>query len=108
LSADDRNYCVRTLVGLRDELEEEMTTVAQPPKPRIDAKARWETWDASFRERFDDARGRCVHDDVGMEHAYEALLAMHDGYYAAAARILEVRSTFVPAVADVVQLLKAD
>ncbi len=72
LSEDDRNYCVRTLVSLRDELEEEITLVAQPPKPRIDAKAHWETWNASFRERFDDARGRCVHDDAGMEHAYEA------------------------------------
>ncbi len=33
---------------------------------------------------------------------------MHDGYAAAAAGILDVRSTFVPALADVVQLLKAN
>ena len=108
LSEDDRSYCVRALVGLRDELEEQMTLVAQPPKPGVDAKARWERWDASFRGRFDDASMRCVRDDAGMEHAYEALIAMHDGYAGAASRIFEVRSLYVPAIADVEQLLNDD
>ncbi|MEZ0313235.1 MAG: hypothetical protein ACAI38_15795 [Myxococcota bacterium] len=103
--ADDRSYCVRTLVGLRDELEQEVTNVAQPPKPRIDAKARWQAWDATYHERMSTARARCSQDD-GIEHAFEKLAAMYDGYASAARRIIEVRATVAPAVADVVQLLR--
>lgn len=103
--ADDRSYCVRTLVGLRDELEQEVTNVAQPPKPRVDAKERWQTWDATFHERMSTARARCSQDD-GLEQAFEKLAAMYDGYAGAARRIIQVRTTVAPAVADVVQLLR--
>ena len=102
--ADDRNYCVRTLVGLRDELEQEVTNIAQPPKPRVDAKARWQAWDATFQERMSAARARCSQDD-GIDHAFQKLAAMYDGYAAAAKRIIEVRAAIAPALADVVQLL---
>jgi hypothetical protein len=104
-SAEDRNYCVRTLVALRDELEQEVTFVAQPPKPRIDTQARWETWNASFHERFHEAQARCMH-DAGLEHAFDSLASMYDGYAGAATRIIEVRTTIAPAVADVVELLR--
>lgn len=101
----DRSYCVRTLVGLRDELEQEVTNVAQPPKPRIDAQARWLAWDATFAERMAEARSRCTQDD-GMERAYDKLGQMYKGYAAAATHIIAVRTTIAPAVADVVQLLR--
>lgn len=100
-----RSYCVRTLVGLRDELEQEVTNVAQPPKPRVDAQARWLAWDATFHERMGEARSRCNQDD-DMGSAYEKLARMYDGYAAAAKHIIEVRTTVAPAVADVVQLLR--
>jgi hypothetical protein len=103
--ADDRGYCVRTLVALRDELEQEVTNVAQPPKPRVDAKARWQAWDATFHERMSTGRARCSQDE-GIEHAFEKLAAMYEGYAGAARRIIEVRMTVAPALADVVQLLR--
>ncbi len=102
--ADDRSYCVRTLVGLRDELEQEVTNVAQPPKPRVDAKARWQAWDATFHERMSTARARCSQDQ-GFEGAFEKLATMYDGYAGAARRIIDVRANVAPALADVVQLL---
>lgn len=105
--AEDRGYCVRTLVGLRDELEQEVTFVAQPPKPRVDAQARWQAWDASFHDRFNEAQSRCVRDE-GFERAYDHLAAMYKGYAGAATRIIEVRATIAPAVADVVELLRDD
>ncbi len=104
-SAEARGYCVRTLVALRDELEQEVTNVAQPPKPRVDARAHWQAWDSTFSERMSTARARCSQDD-GIAHAYESLAAMYAGYRGAATRIIDVRTTIAPAVADVVQLLR--
>lgn len=104
-SAEERSYCVRTLVGLRDELEQEVTNVAQPPRPRIDAKERWQTWDVSFHERFNSAQSRCTRDDR-FDRAYESLGSMYDGYAIAAKRIIEVREGVAPQVADVVELLR--
>lgn len=104
LEASDRNYCVRTLVGLRDELEQEVTNAAQPPKPQIDAKARWATFDANFHKRFDEARARCGQDQQ-IETAYERLAAMYEAYARAASNILETRATLAPQLANVVELI---
>lgn len=105
LEGSDRNYCVRTIVGLRDELEVELTNVAQPVKPGIDAGARWSTWDGSFHKRFDEARARCAQDDQ-LDGAYDRLAVMYESYARAAGNILQTRATVAPQLADVVELLK--
>jgi hypothetical protein len=107
LQTEDRSYCVRTLVALRDELELEVTNVAQPPKPRVDAGARWAAWDATFHQRFDEARLRCAQDDE-LSSAYERLAAMYDNYAGAAGKILATRTEIAPQLANVVELLDAN
>ena len=104
LEAQDRGYCVRTLVALRDELEQEVTNVAQPPKRGVDAGARWQTFDSSFHQRFDEARARCAK-DADIDSAYDRLAVMDDAYTKAAANILETRAVIAPQLANVVELL---
>jgi hypothetical protein len=87
-------WCLRTLVGLRDELEAEVnhelarafSTAEVPP-------ARFPAFEERWQSDFEDAASRCdTRVDPVMADAYALLRTMHHEYAESATRILHTRA----------------
>jgi hypothetical protein len=93
LNLRERTWCVRSIVGLRDELEGQVTLELQHPKREGDPAARWTLWRSGWRAKLATARGRCVGaGHTTLDHAYEQLAELEVGYGAAVDSVIRTRT----------------
>ncbi len=92
LSRADRTWCLRALVGLRDEIEGQAALELQHPRREGDAFARWRTWEPVWRAKLASAQGRCTGSDQALDQAYTSLGELHAGYAQAIERLIHARS----------------
>lgn len=104
LEGAQRDWCLRTLVTLRDELEHEVQLALRVP-PRGDPQARFATWNARWMQRQVDGASRCP-DEAAFERAHVRLVALHAAYVQSIEGLLKARSDLGPSLSDVMQLLE--
>jgi hypothetical protein len=101
-----RTWCIRTLVGLRDELELEVTHELAYPAGGRPPMTRWNGWVGDWQARLDDATVRCsTGQDREMSDAYQQLRRLFDGYQNGVTQIAESRQGMARTLDDVVQRL---
>ncbi len=107
LAAADRAWCVRTIVGLRDELDSEVTFIQHQPIATADPQQRWQAWTEEWVDHLTLAQGRCV--GLGnpmLDRAYERLAALHAGYALAVESALRTRREVLPELQQAIDQLK--
>lgn len=108
LGLRERTWCIRTIVGLRDELEGQVTLEMQHPKREGDPAARFRLWQEGWQAKLDRARDRCV--DAGnkaLDRAYQQLTELERGYGASVERMIQTRARVAPQLQDSLAELKA-
>jgi hypothetical protein len=107
--AKRREWCLRTLAGLRDELESEvsleLTRAATPTAPL----GRFEAFDERWTAELEDAAFRCDSSIApAMADAYATLRTLHQGYAEAVVRVVQTRTETGKALAEQVKSLTAE
>jgi hypothetical protein len=94
MTVKERTWCIRNLVGLRDELEGEVTFQLQRARTKAEPMARWNDWDAEWQRTLAAARGRCVNaGNLVLNQAYDRLMSLHVGYAAAVSAAIDARAS---------------
>lgn len=107
LDARERTWCIRTIVGLRDELENQVTVEMQRPGRAGDPFARWREWEAQWTARYEAGKGRCVgFGNTALDRGYERLASLHHGYTAAVDAVIATRSQVAPGLVESLAELK--
>lgn len=76
-----RAWCVRTLVGLRDELEGEVNHELTHPAQAGPPLARFQQWSEDWQNRFEEAAALChAGFEPAMADAYAKLRGLHQGH----------------------------
>jgi hypothetical protein len=107
LGLRERTWCIRTIVGLRDELEGQVTLEMQHPKREGDPAARWELWKDGWHDKLTTATERCV--GVGnatLDRAYNRLAQLEAGYAAAVDGMIRTRTGVSPGLQEALSQLK--
>lgn len=104
-----KEWCLRTLAGLRDELESEVSLefnrVAKPTAPL----GRFQAFDERWTSELEDAALRCDTSIApAMADAYTTLRALHEGYSQAVVRYVETRTRTGQELSDSVKTLTAE
>lgn len=103
-AAAQRDWCARSLVGLRDELEGQVTSLLQYPRLPGSPLERWRMWEESWTERMHEASRRCAGEvDGGLAQAYGQLERLHEAYATGVFTILKARAELAPPLSDVVR-----
>ncbi|MBI3179058.1 MAG: hypothetical protein HYZ27_05315 [Deltaproteobacteria bacterium] len=92
LTQADRTWCLRALVGLRDEIEGQAALELQHPRREGDAFARWRLWEQAWIGKLSAARARCTGSDATLDQAYASLSELHASYAQAIERMIHARS----------------
>jgi hypothetical protein len=107
LGVRERTWCVRTIVGLRDELEGQVTLELQHPRREGDPAARWLLWKSGWQNKLATAKSRCV--GVGnamLDRAYDQLSQLESGYAAAVDGMIRTRAGVSPGLQEALSQLK--
>lgn len=107
LGVRERTWCVRTIVGLRDELEGQVTLELQHPKREGDPAARWALWKSGWHNKLTMATQRCV--GVGntlLDGAYAQLAQLETGYADAVDSMIRTRTGVCPKLQEGLSQLK--
>jgi hypothetical protein len=107
LDPRERTWCVRSIVGLRDEIEGQVTLELQHPKREGDPAARWTLWRSGWRAKLATARGRCVGaGHTTLDHAYQQLAELEIGYGTAVDRVIRTRTEISAGLQEALSHLK--
>ncbi len=94
-----RDWCLRTLIGLRDELEVEVTHELAYSPGRRPPMSRWSAWVDDWRAELEDAKVRCTAGhDPDMAGAYQQLGALFEAYQTGLQQIARSRSELLGAL----------
>lgn len=107
LRLSERNWCIRALVGLRDELEGQVTLELQHPRREGAPLSRWHLWDAGWRLKLATARSRCEGSgNDAMDQAFAMVSELHDGYDATVNGVTTARTGPAEGLRQALQELK--
>jgi len=107
LGLRERTWCIRTIVGLRDELEGQVTLELQHPRRDGDPAARWHLWKGGWQNKLTTAKSRCV--GVGnatLDRAYQQLSQLESGYAGAVDGMIRTRAGVSPGLQEALSQLK--
>ncbi|OGQ80952.1 MAG: hypothetical protein A2289_12290 [Deltaproteobacteria bacterium RIFOXYA12_FULL_58_15] len=109
MGTQERTWCIRRLVGLRDELEGQVTLELHHPKREGDPFSRWQLWNEGWRDKLGTAETRCVgFGTSNLDRAYERLTDLHAGYEAAITTMIRTRTQVGVSLQESLQQLKND
>ncbi len=98
--AREREWCLRTLAGLRDELESEVAAEVSYREVRR-TSGRFGTFEERWQADFEEAAARCdASVEPPMAEAYGQLRALNEGYADAVARLTRTRDETGAALSD--------
>lgn len=107
LGHKERTWCVRRIVGLRDELERHVNLELQRPKIKKDPFLRWQTWEQGWLDDVSLAHDRCVNlSEQTLDQAFVQLNAMHVDYQLAVKRIIQTRTQASVDLQESLRILK--
>jgi hypothetical protein len=107
LDQRERTWCVRSIVGLRDELEGQVTLELQHPKREGDPAARWTLWRSGWHAKLATAHSRCVGaGNTTLDHAYQQLAELEVGYGVAVDRVILTRTDISAGLQEALSHLK--
>lgn len=106
--AHQRAWCLRTLAGLQDELESEVTRVfARPAKTPMENH--FSTFDERWRAGFENAASHCGTElQPSIADAYTKLRVLHEGYTEAVTQLIRTRSGISQELASQIKRLAED
>jgi hypothetical protein len=103
--ARQQEWCLRSLVGLHDQLKSEVTRTLMRNDERPMA-VRFEIFDENWQQDFETAASRCGAElDPAVADAYTNLRALHQGYALGIAQLAHTRDDLGSALALRVKLL---
>ena len=107
LGMRERTWCIRSIVGLRDELEGQVTLEMQHPKREGDPAARWQLWKEGWQSKLTHARGRCFGaGNATLDRAFDRLTELETGYATAVDGMIQTRAGVSPGLQEALSQLK--
>ena len=107
LGLRERTWCIRGIIGLRDELEGQVTLELQHPRRDGDPYARWRVWNEGWQDKLSTGRIRCV--GIGnqpLDRAFERLTALHIGYTEGVEAMIKTRAEVANGLQESLRALK--